>query len=295
MGDKISGLTELGQGVLASGDWFIVTDVSDLTDGASGTSKKIDADNILDTLITAFGKTIIDDADAAAVMTTLGISAFAQTLVDDASAAALLTTIGLDNDLLTLALPASLTISAFGKTIVDDADAASVRTTIGAGTDWTYGSQIATTSGTTVELITTIGASATEVEVLLLGVSHNAANQALLVQIGGTSGYKTTGYTSVGGTIAAGGAEETGIATGFLVGDETLNDASYTNNGVVKLTRWDTAENIWISSGIVAVSTTLINFNAGQVDLGEALEDIRLTTSGGSATFNAGEARVRWR
>jgi hypothetical protein len=34
--------------------------------------------------------------------------------------------------------------------------------------------------------------------------------------------------------------------------------------------------------------------SAGQVNLGENLDRIRLNTSGG-ATFDAGEARVRWR
>lgn len=44
--------------------------------------------------ISAFGRTIIDDANAAAVFTTLGISAYAQTLLDDASASATRTTLG---------------------------------------------------------------------------------------------------------------------------------------------------------------------------------------------------------
>src|SRR5215207_7043553 len=96
---------------------------------------------------TAAGRALLDDANAATQLATLGldadlttlalpasttISVFGASLVDDANAAAALATLGLDTDLATLALPASTTISAFGKTLVDDADAATALATLGA-------------------------------------------------------------------------------------------------------------------------------------------------------------------
>lgn len=66
--------------------------------------------------LTTAGKALLDDSDAAAQLTTLGVSAYAQTILDDANASAAQTTLG---------------ISTFVKTILDDADAATVRTTIG--------------------------------------------------------------------------------------------------------------------------------------------------------------------
>lgn len=71
---------------------------------------------------TAFGRSLVDDADAGAALATLGVSAFAQTVLEDTTAAAALTTLG---------------VSTFAQTILDDANAATARATLGLviGTD----------------------------------------------------------------------------------------------------------------------------------------------------------------
>ena len=125
MGLKISELPLMGADVLVDGDWFAVVDVSE------NETRRISSTNLLDNHTTEFTRSLLDDATAAAFLTTLGldtdlvtfsvpanttISAFGKTIIDDADAAAVLTTLGLDTDLATISVPANTTISAFGAT-----------------------------------------------------------------------------------------------------------------------------------------------------------------------------------
>ena len=76
--------------------------------------------------VSAFGLTLVDDADAATARTTLGLGTAATTAASAYATAAQGTKA--DN-----ALPAA-NVSTFGGTLIDDADAAAARTTLGLGT-----------------------------------------------------------------------------------------------------------------------------------------------------------------
>lgn len=98
---------------------------ADAVTGAKLADDAVDSEHIADGAVdlvhlgsdfTTAGKALLDDANAAAQLTTLGVSAFVQTLLDDANAAAFFTTLG---------------ISAFAQTILDDANAAAVLATLG--------------------------------------------------------------------------------------------------------------------------------------------------------------------
>lgn len=160
---------------------------------------------------------------------------------------------------------------------------------------WTYGAQVATTSGTTVELSAAIPIWVTEIEILFSGVSTDAVNQPPLIQLGDAGGYETTGYVASVAVIEATNAGETNITAGFQVARAAEYAAADLMHGVVRLERWDAAEHLWLASGIMTASGNEMHFLSGTKTLSEALTSIRLNTPGGTDAFDAGEARVRYR
>jgi len=110
-------------------------DTGDLTEGSNlyftnaradarvtaGITGKLDA-----SAVSAFGLTLVDDADASTARTTLGLGSAATSATGDFATAAQGTTA--DNAL------AASAVSTFGGTLIDDADAATARTTLGLGT-----------------------------------------------------------------------------------------------------------------------------------------------------------------
>jgi hypothetical protein len=159
---------------------------------------------------------------------------------------------------------------------------------------WTYTAQTATTSGTTVVLTTAIPSWATEVEIIFNGVSTNTNGQMPIVELGDVGGYEDTSYTQCVATVSSTSVAESGGSDGFYLADN-FAAAGELFSGVMRLTRWATDEHLWIAGGNFNASGGNVSFMAGQKTLSEALTSIRLNTPGAAATFDAGEARVRYR
>jgi hypothetical protein len=159
---------------------------------------------------------------------------------------------------------------------------------------WTYGSVNDSLDGTTEELITSIPSTAIEVKILLSGVSIDAANQHVVVQLGDAGGYETTGYTSYV-ERNSGASAVLSDTDGFHTSLDADTDAAHTMDGVITLTRWDTSEHLWMAQIMTVNSLPLIFYGFGTKTLSEALTSIRLNTQSGTDNFDAGEARVMYR
>jgi hypothetical protein len=110
--------------------------LSNLTYAAAGHTGFEPAKGADDNFVTDAQFTLISalDADLAtfSVPASTTISTAGAALIDDANAAAQIATLGLDADIATLSLPASTTISTAGAALIDDANAAAQLTTLGA-------------------------------------------------------------------------------------------------------------------------------------------------------------------
>ena len=150
---------------------------------------------------------------------------------------------------------------------------------------------LAATSGTSLNF-TGIPTTANRVTVLFNGLSTNGAALPQ-VQIGSGS-IVTTGYFSAAADTPSSGAASSSATTGFLLATSTFWSAARLLHGSLVLTRVD--GNIWVSSlSAVAESGAVdVYTGAGRLVLSGALDRVRITTVGGTDTFDAGSVNIAW-
>ena len=123
------------------------------------------------------------------------------------------------------------------------------------------------------------------ITISLSGVSTVAAD-SLLVQLGTSTGFLTTGYVSdSAGTNGTGGAGGWVTATnGFIIRQEGAIGSS---SGHILLTHVN--ENVWVSSHTVATENSgVVCIGGGSIALPGQLDRVRLITAGGTTTFDSG-------
>lgn len=144
----------------------------------------------------------------------------------------------------------------------------------------------ATTSGTSVTLTGTVPSTAKRVTVVLDQVSTSGTSP-VLVQLG-TSGptWITSGYSGT-----ADNAYGTPTAYTAGIGIERTSAAAGSRSGILTLTK--ITGNTWVAN-YTGTNGTDMCLGASRVALGAALTNLRLTTVGGTDTFDAGQANIFW-
>lgn len=151
----------------------------------------------------------------------------------------------------------------------------------------TSGTAVASTSGTSIDF-TSIPSWVKRITVMLNGVSTNGTS-APLIQIGSGS-VTTTGYFSTGAAMSTGATTSAATATnGFVLIDAVVAARAYTFVATLVLqtgSAWCLVSNGHAQA--IAQTTT----SSGSITLGGVIDRVRITTAGGTDTFDAGSINI---
>lgn len=145
----------------------------------------------------------------------------------------------------------------------------------------------ASTSGTAISF-SDIPAWAKRITVMLQAVSTNGTDD-LLIQIGDSGGYETTGYVSSGSIIENSEFNQVVASStaGFIVITSAAADAISGNITLTNITG-----NYWICSYAGKNTTAIVCVGGGSKQLSATLNSVRVTTTGGSNTFDGGQINI---
>jgi hypothetical protein len=151
----------------------------------------------------------------------------------------------------------------------------------------TSGTAVASTSGTSIDF-TGIPSWAKRITVMFSGVSVSGT-ASFVLQIGSGS-ITSTGYASGSANIYNGGSPQTVTwTTGFILNNASA--ASELSSGTVVLTL--ITGNTWVSAGNLQETTgARTRTSGGNVSLSGVLDRLRITTSNGTDTFDAGSINI---
>ena len=166
------------------------------------------------------------------------------------------------------------------------------------GTDWLYFTELtlatsqATTSGTSIDF-TGIPSWVKRVTVMLNGVSTSGASD-ILVRLGAGS-VQTTGYTSYLSQVGAAGSTGVGTSSTAFICTTAISLVSVLYGQYV----FDLiGANTWVGSFVGGGTDTTPNpvgrCGGGSVVLSGTLDRLRLTTVGGTDTFDAGSVNIMY-
>lgn len=157
------------------------------------------------------------------------------------------------------------------------------------GRTLTLGTPVASTSGTSIDF-TGLPTWIRRVTMSLVGMSTNGT-ALKLVQIGDAGGIETSGY--LGASANVGGAGAANSTAGLLINSGSAADV---HHGTVTMTLENATNNTWAMTHLIGVSSgAAAYFGASSKSLSPGpLDRVRLTTVGGTDTFDAGEINITY-
>ena len=168
---------------------------------------------------------------------------------------------------------------------------ASVTINSGAVLGLTSATAVASTSGTSIDF-TSIPSWVKRITVMFSGVSVSGTSPQL-VQLGDSGGIEITGYLGAASTSSGAGTNNDNYTTGFGLSGLSAPSASQTSHGSVTITALDPATNLWACAGVLGLSSSAGVTQIGATKtLSGTLTQVRITTVGGTNTFDAGTINI---
>ena len=161
-----------------------------------------------------------------------------------------------------------------------------IATVPGTGSQLVQGVSQASTSGTSIDF-TSIPSWVKRITVMFSGVSTSGTS-AIIVQLGSTT-FTVSGYSGTLATIVSSTASSGNLSTGFLVGASI--SAASTLSGTFIAT--NITGNTWTGMGVVGRGNeSRCDYVGGSILLSGTLDRVRITTVGGTDTFDAGSINI---
>ena len=154
----------------------------------------------------------------------------------------------------------------------------------------TSGTAVASTSGTSIDF-TGLPSWIRRVTVMFNGVSINSAAQ-IVAQIGGSS-IETSGY--LGNVTWMGSSTASTLYTTYFIINPSSNAVDIVYGSVLTLSLLDASTNVWSASHIGTLNQSGSWYalaGGGTKTITGSLARLRITTSSGTATFDAGSVNI---
>ena len=153
----------------------------------------------------------------------------------------------------------------------------------------TSGTTVASTSGTAIDF-TGIPSWVKRIVIMYSGVSTSGtANWQVQLGTGAGPTYTTSGYASTMIVTTVSSAATSNASTGFV----NTSPAAGSQVCSGQLTLLNMTGNLWVSQGALGASAATRSYiNSGSLSLGAVLTAVRITTVGGTDTFNAGSINI---
>jgi hypothetical protein len=115
------------------------------------------------------------------------------------------------------------------------------------------------------------------------------SNDNILVQLGTSSGFTTSGYVSTSIDFDGSGGVAANSTAGLLV---KLNPGSNIVNGTMIIAY--TGSNAWVNNHTMSNNTNIMTVGGGTIALGGTLDRVRITTVSGTDPFDSGTINVSY-